>query len=84
MSTHKPSTLLRTLILLSVIFSNLVLPLGSAVAAPSTNALQFSGTSQYVGFGSTGRDNLGSANFTLELWFKRTAAGGPSAPARAA
>ena len=31
MSTHKPSTLLRTLILLSVIFANLGLPVGSAV-----------------------------------------------------
>ena len=39
MSTHKPSTLLRTLVLLSVLVSNLVLPLNGAVAAPTGTAL---------------------------------------------
>jgi len=38
-------------------------------------ALQFNGSSQYVTFGTAGRDSLGLSTFTLELWFKRTGAG---------
>jgi hypothetical protein len=39
----------------------------------SATALSFNGTNQYVAFGPA--PGLGAANFTLELWFKRTAAG---------
>ncbi|MEI2610278.1 MAG: LamG-like jellyroll fold domain-containing protein [Candidatus Promineifilaceae bacterium] len=45
-----------------------------AAAAPSTiTALQFDGTNDHVTFGSA--PGLGTATFTLELWFYRTAAG---------
>ena len=77
MSPHKPCILLRTLILLSVIFSNLAMPLGSAVAAPTGTALQFDGTTtnkQHVTFGAA--PGLGVTIFTLEAWVNRSATGG--------
>src|SRR6185312_16342096 len=52
-------------------------PASTAVSAtPSVNAgtaLQLNGSSQYVTFGSA--PGLGAAQFTLELWFRRTGAG---------
>jgi hypothetical protein len=47
------------------------LPLGAAAAAGT--ALQLNGSSQYATLGAS--SDLQSANFTLELWFKRTGAG---------
>src|SRR4029079_11640910 len=42
-------------------------------SANSASALQLNGSTQYVTFGTAAP--LGAANFTLETWFKRTAAG---------
>lgn len=52
---------------------------GGAAATPPDNALQFNepSGSQYVRFGAVGptTDALNAAQFTLEVWFRRTGAG---------
>ncbi|MBK8784602.1 MAG: tandem-95 repeat protein [Anaerolineales bacterium] len=42
---------------------------------PFGSAVRFDGTNDYVNFGTTGRDNLGSSTFTLESWVYRTTGG---------
>ena len=76
MNKHITVRVLSVFTMISMVLGAVGIPTQTALAAPSTNALQFNGsTTQYVGFGTTGRDNLGSETFTLELWFKRTATG---------
>ena len=60
----------------SVLFGALVALVlaGSSRPALAQTGLTFNGTSQYVTFGQA-TSTLGASNFTLEVWFKRTAAG---------
>ena len=46
---------------------------GTGPLVASVGALQLNGTTQYATLGTTSQ--LGSATFTVELWFKRTGAG---------
>ncbi|HEY3311515.1 MAG TPA: LamG-like jellyroll fold domain-containing protein [Anaerolineales bacterium] len=56
-----------------ILFNALGIPTQNVLAAPAGTALSFSGSNQYAKLGST--TQLRSATFTVELWFKRTAAG---------
>jgi concanavalin A-like lectin/glucanase superfamily protein/List-Bact-rpt repeat protein/fibronectin type III domain protein len=53
--------------------SNHLILVQFAIDAGIATGLTFNGTDQYVTFGSA--QSLGAAQFTIELWFKRTGAG---------
>jgi hypothetical protein len=65
------SRLSQWIVILSMLFSSM--GISPAKAAPAGTALQFNGSSQYATLGTASQ--LRSATFTVELWFKRTAAG---------
>ena len=50
-----------------------LLPLGQAATAATNTAIQLNGTTQYATLGTNAQ--LRSAQFTVELWFKRTGTG---------
>jgi hypothetical protein len=60
----------RLLLLLTAVA---LLSLEAPGITATNNGLQFNGTNQYVTFGAA--PGLGAATFTIETWFKRTAAG---------